>query len=125
MNSMKKKILVIDDETSITKLLKFALERSDRYVVQTQNEGKGALSAVRSFLPDIILLDVNLPDMSGGEIEAELQSDASLKGIPVVFLTGMVSQEEIQDGLTISGRPALAKPIDLEKLVDCVEKNLK
>jgi CheY-like chemotaxis protein len=125
MSPVKKKILIVDDEVSITKLLKFALERSERYLVQTQNEGKGALTAVRSFLPDLILLDVNLPDMTGGEIEAQLQEDASLKAIPVVFLTGMVSQEEIQEGLTISGRPALAKPIDLEKLVDCVEKNLK
>ena len=124
MTPVKKKILIIDDEVSITKLLKFALERSDRYTVHCENEGKNALSAVRSFLPDLILLDVNMPEFSGGEVSAALQEDASLKRIPVVFLTGMVSQEETQAGLKIGGRAALAKPIDLEKLVECVENNL-
>ena len=120
----KRKILIIDDETSITKLLKLALERSERYLVQTENDGKNAMTAVRTFLPDIILLDVNMPEMSGGEISGALQEDASFKRIPVIFLTGMVSQEEAQSGLTIGGRPAFAKPIDLEKLIECVEKNL-
>ena len=120
----KRKILIIDDETSITKLLKFALERSGRYLVQTENDSRNALTAVRAFLPDLILLDVNMPEISGGEISGALQEDASLKRIPVIFLTGMVSQEETQSGLTISGRPAFAKPIDLEKLIECVEKNL-
>ena len=121
---MKKKILIIDDEASITKLLKFALERSGRYEVSAENDGKKALSTTRSISPDIILLDVNMPEISGGEISSELQEDASLKHIPIVFLTGMLSQEESQAGLKISGRPALAKPIDLEKLVECVEKLL-
>ena len=120
----KKKILIIDDETSITKLLKFALERTERYTVEGENNGQKAMTVIRTFLPDVILLDVNMPEMSGGEISAALQEDASLKNIPVIFLTGMVSQEEMESGLTIGGRPALAKPIDLERLVACVEKNL-
>ena len=122
MTAIKKKILIIDDETSITKLLKFALERSPRYAVQCENDGQKALEAVRAFQPDVILLDVNLPDVTGGEIAASLQEDMSLKNIPIVFLTGMVSQEESKDGMTIGGRPAIAKPVDLARLVECLEK---
>ncbi len=124
MTPPKKKILIIDDETSITKLLKFALERSPRYAVQCENDGKKALEVTRALMPDVILLDVNMPEMSGGEIAAAMQEDASLKRIPVVYLTGMVSQEEAKSGLTIGGRPAIAKPVDLERLVECLEKEL-
>ena len=120
----KKKILIVDDEVSITKLLKFALERSERYEVHCETEGLKALSAAQSFGPDIVLLDVNLPDAGGGEISAAFQEDPMLKSIPIIFLTGMVSQEEVESGVTVGGRPALAKPIDLEKLIESLEKIL-
>ena len=120
----KKKILIVDDEVSITKLLKIALERSGRYEVQCEAEGLKALAAAQSFGPDLLLLDVNLPDASGGEISAAFQEDPVLKKIPIIFLTGMISQEEVQSGVTIGGRLALAKPIDLAKLAESLEKLL-
>ena len=120
----KKKILIVDDEVSITKLLKYALERSGRYEVHCENEGANIFPAIRSFLPDIIILDVNLPDAQGGDISASLQEDPTLQKIPVIFLTGMISQEEVQSGLTIAGRPAVAKPVNFEVLIQCIEANL-
>jgi len=120
----KKKILVIDDEVGVTKMLKLTLERSGRYQVQCENSGAGALSAVKSFAPDLVLLDINLPDTQGGEISTIFQNDPALRKIPVIFLTGMVSQEEMQEGVTIGGRPTMSKPIDMERLVECIEKNL-
>ena len=121
----KKKILVVDDEVAITKFIKIMLERSGRYEVQCEGEGAKAVSAARAFKPDLILLDVNLPDAQGGEISSALQEESSLRNIPIIFLTGMVSKEEVQAGLTIGGHPAMAKPIDVERLVDCIEKNIK
>lgn len=118
----KKKILVVDDETSITKLLKMILERSGRYEVHCENLGVNAVPAAKSFLPDVVLLDVNLPDISGGEISASFEGDTQLSKIPIIFLTGMLSEDEMNSGLTIGGRPAVAKPIDMEKLIECVEK---
>ena len=120
----KKKILIVDDEVGITKLLKSALERSERYEVRCETEGLKAVFAAQSFRPDIMLLDVNLPDAAGGEIAALFQEDPVLKKIPIIFLTGMVSQEETESGVTVSGRPALAKPIDLGKLIESLEKIL-
>ena len=120
----KKKILIIDDEVGITKMLKITLERSGQYDVQYENTGTKAVATVRSFGPDLILLDVNLPDVQGGEISAALQEDPALRRIPIIFLTGMVSAEEMQEGTTIGGRPAVAKPVDVGRLIDCIEKNL-
>ncbi len=120
----KKKILVVDDETAITKLVKLMLERSGRYEVRCEAEGRRAVPAAKEFKPQLILLDINLPDAQGGEISAELQEEPSLRNIPIVYLTGMVSAEESRGGLTIGGRPAVAKPIDMDLLVECIEKNL-
>ena len=120
----KKKILIIDDEIGITKMLKLTLERSGRYEVQCENTGARAVPAVKSFGPDLVLLDVNLPDAQGGEISANFQSDPALKKIPIIFLTGIISREEMQAGTTIGGRPTMSKPIDMERLIECIEKYL-
>lgn len=120
----KKKILVIDDEAAITKLLKLMLERSGRYEVQVESEGAKAVSAAKIFRPSVILLDVNLPDLQGGDVAAALLDDPALKNIPIIFLTGMISQEELRSGMVIGGRPTVSKPIDMDRLVECIEQNL-
>ena len=120
----KKRILIIDDEVAITKMLKIVLERTGHYEVSYENKGVNALSAIRAFSPDLILLDVNLPDVAGGEIMAELKQRPTLKKIPVVFLTGMISNEEAQSGLTVVGRPVVAKPVNMQKLQECIEQTL-
>ncbi len=121
----KKKILVVDDETSITKLLKFILEKSGLYEIESENVGLKALEKVRVMRPDLLLLDVNLPDMSGGEIASAIKADPSLQKLPIIFLTGDVTNEEVEGGLKIAGHPALAKPINVEALLSCIEKSLK
>lgn len=121
----KKKILIIDDEQSITKLLKFMLEKTGAYEVSSVNEGQKALSTMGATTPDLVILDLNMPDVSGAEISAAMKDDPSLKNIPVVYLTGNVSRDEVASGLLIGGHPAMAKPIDVEKLLQCLEKSLK
>lgn len=120
----KKKILIVDDEASITKFLKFALEKTGLYEVVCENEGSKAFSVIRSVRPDLLILDMNLPDTSGAEISAAIKEDPSLERMPIVFLTGNVSEDEVDAGLTISGHPAMAKPINMQKLLLCVEKSL-
>ena len=121
----KKKILIVDDEQSITKLLKFMLEKTGVYEVSCLNEGLKVLSTIRTAAPDLLILDLNMPDISGAEISAAIKDDSSLGHIPIVYLTGNVSREEVDSGLSIGGHPAMAKPIDVEKLLQCLEKNLK
>ena len=120
----KKKILVVDDEPGVTRLLKFALEKTGVYEILCENQGARAVPTIRTARPDLLILDVNLPDTGGGEIVAAIKSDAVLRRLPIIFLTGNVSSDEAEAGLTISGYPALAKPINMEKLLQCIEKSL-
>jgi DNA-binding response OmpR family regulator len=120
----KKKILVVDDETSITRLLKFALEKSGFYEVECENMGSNALTKTKSVRPDVLVLDLNLPDVDGGQIAAVIKEDPSLKNLPIIFLTGNITDEEAQSGLKIGGHPAMAKPINMEMLLTCIQKSL-
>lgn len=120
----KKKILIVDDEASITKLLKFVLEKTGSYEVFTENSSQKALQTLSAVRPDLLILDVNMPEVSGGDIAAAVKADPSLRDTPIVFLTGNVTDEESEAGLTISGYPTLGKPIHMERLIRRVQQSL-
>ena len=121
----KKKILVVDDEANLTKMLKRNLEATGKFEVQTENQGSNAVSAAKAFAPDLILLDVMMPDADGGEVASEMGDDPALSGIPIVFLTAIVTKEEVDEsGGVISGRPFVAKPVKTDDLVKIIESNL-
>ena len=106
----KKKILVIDDEKDFTKLVKLNLEQTGDYEVMIENEGTSALNTIRQFKPDLILLDIVMPDANGGEIAQEIRLDEGLKSIPVVFLTAIVTKEEVaSQGGKMGGRSGGAR----------------
>src|SRR5574341_977452 len=92
---VQKRILIVDDETTITRLLKLNLERTGAYVVREENLGSNAHLAAREFKPDLILLDIMMPDIDGGDVAAQLQEDPILKNTPVVFLTAAVKKDEL------------------------------
>ncbi len=122
---MTKKILAIDDEPSVTRLVKLNLERTGAYEVATVNDPALALSTAREFKPDLVLLDIMMPELDGGDIASEIESDRELKGVPIIFLTAIVTKEEAgPEGLRNRGRRFLAKPIALEELVRCIEETL-
>jgi len=120
-----KKILVVDDEKTITRLLKLNLEKTGTYVVRQENLGAKALDAAREFKPDLVLLDVMMPDMDGGDIAAGLQNDPCLRRVPIVFLTAAVKKEELNacDGV-IGGFPYIAKPLNVKGVIRTIEKHL-
>ena len=123
--SKKKRILIVDDEESFTRLLKLNLEAGGMYQVRTENWAPKSLTAVREFLPDLIFLDVMMPGMDGGEIAAHLQEDPVLAKIPIVFLTAAAKKEEVGSrGGLIGGFPYLAKPVDVEAVIACLRKHL-
>ncbi len=122
---MTKKILVVDDEVVLTKMVKMNLERTGNYEVMTVNQGSQALSAVREFKPDIIFMDVMMPDMSGDEAIAEIRDDPKLASIPYVFMTAIVTKAETEDmGNNIGGNEFLAKPVKIEELINTIERIL-
>lgn len=125
MTPPKKKILVVDDEASMTRALKRNLESTGKYEVHTENSGAAGFSAVRSFHPDFILMDVMMPGMDGDEVVARLREDSALKHIPVVFLSAIVQKQETEPtGTMIGGCEYLAKPVKLEDLIACIEKHV-
>src|SRR5438093_705608 len=119
----KKRILIIDDEPSLTRLVKWNLEATGKYKVREENLAGRALAAARTFNPDLILLDVMMPQQLGGDVAAGLKADENLKHVPVVFLSAAVRKERVQEhGGVISGYPFLAKPVDLDEVIACIEK---
>jgi len=121
----KKKILIVDDEQSITRLLKFALEKTGLYEVSSENESTKALAVMRSASPELLILDMNMSGISGVEIAEAMKADNVLKKLPVIFLTGNVSDEEAASGMMIDGFPAVGKPINMERLLERIEKSLQ
>ncbi len=119
-----KRILIIDDEVGFTKLLKLTLERTHLYQVQVENNSTHALEAARAFLPELILLDVIMPDADGGDVAACFKSDPVFKKVPIIFLTAMISPSETKPGEMISGYPYLAKPVSIPDLIRTIERNL-
>lgn len=121
----KKRILVVDDEVSITRLLKLNLERTGRFEVREENAGIMAIPATREFQPDLILMDVMMPGMSGGDVAAALRDDPVLCRIPLIFLTAAVKREEIGGGTArIAGRLYIAKPLNVREVIGVIEQCL-
>src|SRR6266478_1337661 len=120
----KPRILIIDDNRNFTHSGKLALERTGRYSVWEENEPARARQTAQRVRPDLILLDIVMPEMDGGEVAARLESDPTLHRTPVIFLTALVTKAEARSGLQIQGHPFLAKPISIPELVAGIERNL-
>ena len=120
----KIRILLIDDEASFTRMLKLNLERTGAFKVHCENTGAFGLTAARDFLPDMVFLDVIMPDVDGGEVAAQIHADPKLKDTPIVFLTAGVSKETTRAKPVIGGRTFLAKPVTVDEVLRCIEKQL-
>lgn len=120
---MKKKVLLVDDEKSFTNLLKLNLEQTGNYEVRVVNWSEDALGSAQEFRPDIVLLDIIMPRLPGGNVAAQFEADPALKEVPIVFLTAAVQRRRLEemDGI-ISGRPCLTKPATVEEIVAMIER---
>jgi len=122
---MKKKILMVDDETDYTSLTKVYLEEAAEYEVQVVNDGKQAVTAAKFFKPDLLILDITMPRVSGLDIAKEIKQDEELKDTPIIFFTGLYQPTEIDhSGKTILGHVYLTKPTSGEKLLETIQKIL-
>ena len=120
----KPRILIIDNNRDFTLSAKLGLERTGRYSVSEENEPARAHQTAQRVKPDLILLDIAMPETDGGEVAARIESDPALRRTPVVFLTALVTKAEARSGLEIQGHPFLAKPISIPDLVAGIERNL-
>jgi len=121
----KKRILLVDDEESITGLLQLNLEKTGEYSVRAENDSDKVLSAIREFQPDLVVMDVMMPEMDGGQLAERIQNTPGLKNLPVVFLTAAVKKEEIEArGGRIGGYTYVAKPLNVAGVIGVIEKTL-
>jgi CheY-like chemotaxis protein len=124
--STKKKILLVDDEKSFTSLLKLNLEDTGNYEVRVENWAEDALPAAKEFKPDLVLLDIIMPRMPGGDVAAQIDSDPALKGTPIVFLTAAVRKHQVEENEgIICERPCLAKPATVDEVIDAIETHAR
>jgi len=121
----KSRILVVDDEPNLSDLVRFFLEKTNRFVVFVENRPALALAAARQFQPDMILLDVDMPGKDGGDVAAEIQAQPAFRNTPIIFLTSLISRAEAGERETIrGGMRFLAKPVNPKVLVEVVDRTL-
>lgn len=109
-------ILVVDDETDLVELIKFNLERS-HFRVATAHDGEAALTAARRSRPDLILLDLMLPKVSGQEVAVALKRDPATQGIPIIMLTAMSDESDVVVGLQVGADDYVTKPFSMKVLM--------
>lgn len=123
------KILIVDDEVTFCKLAQSRLEASG-YEVITAYDGIDGLDKAQNEKPDLILIDIMMPRMTGGDAVRALKNDSSTSNIPIIFLSAVLSStEETKDKLDVkiegTSYPAMAKPIELSVLLAKIEELLK
>lgn len=120
------KILIVDDKTANRKLLKaiFAKDKKDYEVIEAES-GKDALKAVKADPPDIILLDVMMPDMDGFQVCTKLKEDEKYNAIPVLFITAMGEIEDKVKGFEAGGADYITKPLDAAEVKARVNAHLR
>jgi CheY-like chemotaxis protein len=118
------RILVIDNDRNTTRLIKVLLEKVGKYFVLPENDPAKAHQTARDFRPDVILLDIVMPETDGGEVAARIGNDPDLCQTPIIFLTALVTRAEANNGLEIDGHSFLAKPINISELVNAIEQYL-
>jgi len=120
----KPRILIVDDNPRFSHSARLILQESGQYVVCEENDAASAVETARSFRPDLILLDLVMPQLDGAEVAAQVESDWALHGVPIVFVTGLVTRDEARNGQRIDGHRVVSKPVSSFDLLGAVEESL-
>ncbi len=116
-----KRILLVDDEPDFVETVEFFLSGSDYRVFVAKN-GKEALEQVRSQKPDLVLLDVMMPEMDGLETCKRLKNDPATNSIPIIMLTAKGRKEDVVDAIAAGSNSYIVKPFNLSDLIERIEK---
>jgi excisionase family DNA binding protein len=117
-------ILVVDDDEELVELIRDALENDGRFEVRTANNGFDAGMIVKEYRPDVIVLDVMLPDINGKEVCQRIRSDSTLDDVKVVCISGMVEADKIGELKAAGANEFIQKPFEVEHLIDAICKLL-
>lgn len=119
-----KKILLVEDEADVSELVAYHL-RAKGYEVEVVNDPNRSLATARHFVPDLVILDVMMPDLSGIQICRMLRADTSLKSLPVIFLTAKAEEADRVQGLETGADDYICKPFSTKELVLRVQALLR
>lgn len=119
INIQSAKVLVIDDEPEITDIVETFLTESG-YTVEVENNAVEALQKARKFKPDVILLDIMMPDVDGYGVCQELKKDPAMAHVPVIFLTGKDRNDDMGRSFKAGGDMFIKKPFSCERLLEIV-----
>ena len=114
---MIKKIALVDDEPNILLSLEFLIQRAG-YDVQTAPDGDAGLELVKSWQPDLLVLDVNMPKRDGFEVCQTLRSDPDYKNLKIIMLTAKGREVEREKGLAIGANDYVTKPFSTQEMID-------
>jgi excisionase family DNA binding protein len=118
LESGKRKVLLVDDDPDLVDLINKALEDDGRFEVRIAGNGFDAGMMVKEYRPDLIILDVMLPDINGKEVCHRVRADNTLEDVRIICISGMIEEDKIQE-LKLSGADDfLHKPFMVEELID-------
>jgi two-component system, OmpR family, response regulator len=118
------RVLIVDDNSEFTHRVSELLQNTNHYVVCEENDPRRALETALSFHPDLILLDLIMPQADGTDVAAQITSDWILHSVPIVFVTALITREEARDGRRIEGHRVVPKPARGSELIKVVDESL-
>src|ERR1700736_59874 len=105
----KPRILIVDNNSQFARSARLLLDRSGKYVACTVIDPRRALETARSFKPNLVLVELIMPQEDGPEVAAQLEADWALHGVPIVFVTALITPAEARDGRRINGHRVVTK----------------
>jgi excisionase family DNA binding protein len=118
LESGKRKVLIVDDDEELVELMKDAFERDGRFDIRTANNGFDAGMLVKEFRPDLVILDVMLPDINGREVCVRVRSDKSLDEVKIICISGMVEADRVADLRDAGANDFVQKPFSIDRLME-------
>jgi len=117
----KRTVMVIDDAGDFCEFVKAVLEATGDFQVLSCHNGRMAIRQAERYKPDIILLDMMMPEMDGSEVASALKADDATQDIPIAFVTSLISERDVDSGQgVIDGHYFIAKPVQTDKLINVI-----
>src|SRR5436190_17190867 len=118
LESGKRKVLIVDDDEELVELMEDAFARDGRFEIRTANNGFDAGMLVKEFEPDLVVLDIMLPDINGKEVCQRVRGDGHLDTVKIICISGMVEQDKIADLKAAGADDFLHKPFTIDRLLE-------
>jgi excisionase family DNA binding protein len=118
LESGKRKVLLVDDDVELCELIGDVLKADGRFEVRVANNGFAAGMMVKEYRPDLVVLDVMLPDINGRDVCRLIRSDSAVRDVRIICISGMIEQDKIDEIRAAGANDFLRKPFDIERLIE-------